>query len=160
MEGEKPTNQASVKSLVVPVLPPSGSFRLEAAMRGAVLHHFFEHRGHDAGGARGDYIFHIREVLLEHAAIVVGHFGDVARSEADSIVGKYAEGGGLLDQSDFGGAECDREIRRDVRRDAEAMSIVDDSLDAESLGELAGRECCGTGRGLDADVMTPSNFSS
>ena len=121
MDGEKPTNQASVKLLVVPVFPASGYFNLAARDAGAVQHDLAQHGGHGAGGAGADHVLDVRDIFFERAAFVIGYFGDVARRDVNAVVGKDAEGGSLLDGRYFDRAQRHRQIGRDVRSDAEAV---------------------------------------
>ncbi len=67
--GVKPMNQALRKSLVVPVLPPTGQFSSRAWIGGAVLDHALQHGGDLVGGDRVDHLLAGRS---EVGAVVAG----------------------------------------------------------------------------------------
>ena len=55
-------------------------------------HDLPQHGCHDACGARTDDVFDVGKIFFQNAALVVGHLGDVARSDAHAVVGEHAEG--------------------------------------------------------------------
>src|SRR5215831_16137916 len=63
--GEKPINQASVKSLVVPVFPARGYFNFEAA-KPVPIHDVLKQRDHDASSAGGGHIFCFRIIFFQN----------------------------------------------------------------------------------------------
>ena len=89
-------------------------FHAGSGNSGSMLHNFLQHGGHNPRRPRRDYFFHLRKIFLQHAAIVVGHLGDVAGSNAHAIVGKYAVSGRLLERGDFGRTQRNGQIRRNV----------------------------------------------
>ena len=99
-------------------------------------HNVSEHGGHDARGVHTDHIFDLGEILFQNAAFVIRHFGDVAGIDAYAIVGKNTVGRSLLEKRNFGSTQRYRQIRRNVRCNAEAVGVVDHSLDAKILGQL------------------------
>jgi hypothetical protein len=160
IDGEKPTNHASVKLLVVPVFPASGYFMVVAVMAVPCNTTSPQHGRHGPRGVRTDYIFDFGEILFQHAAFVVRHLGNVAGIDADAVTGKNAVRRRLLQQRNFRSAQRYWQIRRDIRRDAEAMGVVDHSLDTQTVGQLQRWNVAGLGQRTAERVMEPSNFSS
>ncbi len=97
-------------------------------------------------GAGADHVLHVGEVFFQGAAFVVRHFGDVARSDVHTVTGKNTVRGRLLHGRDLDRAQSDRQVERDVGRDAEAMSVVDDSLDTDAVGQLQRGDVAGLGQ--------------
>jgi len=62
------------------------------------------------------------------------------------VIGKDAESGGLLHRRHFNRTRRDRQVRRNVRGNAEAMSVVDDGLDAKAVGQFQRRDVAGLGQ--------------
>ena len=51
---------------------------------------------------------HHRPRLFEQSAVVAGDAADIMRLDANTIIGKDGEGGGVLEEPDFSGAERHR----------------------------------------------------
>ena len=119
-------NQASVKSLVVPVFPAGGAAQRFGLHAGAELDDVLEHGGHGARDFRRDHVVHGGMRLLEQRAIVAGHAANHVRVDADAVVGKDGERRDVLEQIQIRRAQRDGQIRRQRTGDAEAPRHVDD----------------------------------
>ena len=73
-----------------------GMVQFFCAACGAVFHHFFKQRHHCPRRALADHVFGVRKILFQHVAFIVSHFADVARLNAQPIVGKDGVRGCLL----------------------------------------------------------------
>ena len=79
---------------------------------------------------------HHRPRLFEQSAVVAGDAADIMRLDANAIIGKDGEGGGVLEEPDFSGAERHGQIGRQGTRDPEAPGRLDHVGDAHLLGDL------------------------
>ena len=120
--GVKPMYQASVKSLVVPVFPRRGTAEFLGANAGAELHHVLQHGHHGARHVGRDHVGDVRARLFQHRAVVGRDAADVVRLDVDAVVRENGERRSVLDQRQVGGAERQREIRRQRARDAESSA--------------------------------------
>src|SRR6266849_2756623 len=111
----------------------------------AMQHHLPQHRRHDARGARTDRVFNVGEIFFQNAAFIVGHLGDVARSDAHAVVGKHAEGRGLLQRRNFRRPERHWKIYGNAGGNAKAVRVVDHRLNADAVGKLERGNVSGLG---------------
>ena len=102
-------------------------------------HDFPQHEGHDASRASADHVFHVGKIFLQHAAFVVFNFRDVAWHDANAVIRENAEGGSLLEQGNFGRAQCHGQVGRDIGSNPEAMRVVDHSPYSDTVRELERR---------------------
>ena len=105
-----------------------------------MLHNFLQHGSHSARGVGANYITNVGEVFFQHLSIVIRHFREIARSDADAVIRKGAIRSGLLEQCNVGCAQRNRQIFRKVGGDTEATSVANHSLDAKLLGQPEGRD--------------------
>ena len=74
--------------------------------------------------------------LFEQRAIVGGDAANHVRIDANAVIGKHGERRGVLEEIQIGGAQRDRQIRRQRAGDAEAAGHVNHVVHADFFGEL------------------------
>ena len=157
MSGEKPTNQTSFSSLVVPVLPAIGLPTSLSDRRGAALDHAFHDRGDLVGrhrihhllapvdqrrlglalpalGGRAAAAFAL-VVLVDGVAVAILDAIDQRRLDAAAAVRKHRVGGDHAHDCRLARAERVGEIVRQIVIDAEALCILADQRHADVFGE-------------------------
>ena len=153
--GEKPTNQASFSSLVVPVLPAIGLPTSLTHGRGAGLHHAFHHRGDLVGRHRIQHLLaaidqlrlglvlpaagrvaaaaFARVVLEDGVAVAILDAIDQGRLHAAAAIGEHRIGRDHPHHRGFAGAERIGQVVRQFVIDAEAPGIFADQGHADVL---------------------------
>ena len=107
-----------------------------------------EQRHHGARGLLADDLVDCGRIFPQRDAVGVGDLANQARRDADAVVGKDGIGSHLLLERDFGRAERDGQIGRNVRGDAEAVRHVDDLVNADARGELDRGNVARLGKGV------------
>ena len=59
---------------------------------------------------RGNHVAHLRIVILQDVAVIIGDLANESRHDTHPIVGEGGEGGGVLQQRDLAGAERDGQV--------------------------------------------------